>query len=178
MAAVQDAKPGASLHLSRQMRMRFGLIALIAFLTLVDLFAAQAILPSLVIKFGVSRATMGFAVNASTFGMAVAGLVVALFGRNIDRRRGIWISLCCAGHSDDAAGDDHDIAAFAAARSAGPVHVHGLHADHGLSGRAFFRRPAPPALLRPMSPATSPAISSAACCRPRLPTHSDLDATS
>ncbi|TIW67081.1 MAG: MFS transporter, partial [Mesorhizobium sp.] len=50
---------------------RFGLIALIAFLTLVDLFATQAILPSLVARFGVSRATMGFAVTASTFGMAV-----------------------------------------------------------------------------------------------------------
>lgn len=72
---------------------RFGLIALIAFLTLVDLFATQAILPSLVIKFGVSRATMGFAVNASTFGMAVAGIAVALLGRGIDRRNGIWISL-------------------------------------------------------------------------------------
>ncbi|CAN7575612.1 MFS transporter [Mesorhizobium sp. LjNodule214] len=72
---------------------RFGLVALIAFLTLVDLFATQAILPSLVIKFGVSRAAMGFAVNASTFGMAVAGIAVALFGRGIDRRNGIWISL-------------------------------------------------------------------------------------
>lgn len=72
---------------------RFGLIALIAFLTLVDLFATQAILPSLVMKFGVSRATMGFAVNASTFGMAAAGIAVALFGRGIDRRNGIWISL-------------------------------------------------------------------------------------
>ncbi|TIP99258.1 MAG: MFS transporter, partial [Mesorhizobium sp.] len=38
---------------------RFGIIAVIAFLTLVDLFATQAILPSLVTKFGVSRATMG-----------------------------------------------------------------------------------------------------------------------
>ncbi|TIS89288.1 MFS transporter [Mesorhizobium sp.] len=72
---------------------RFGIIAVIAFLTLVDLFATQAILPSLVMKFGVSRATMGLAVNASTFGMAVAGIAVALFGRGIDRRNGIWISL-------------------------------------------------------------------------------------
>lgn len=73
--------------------LRFGIIALIAFLTLVDLFAAQAILPSLVVKFSVSRATMGFAVNASTFGMAIAGVAVALLGRNIDRRNGIWFSL-------------------------------------------------------------------------------------
>ena len=36
---------------------------------------------------------MGIAVNASTFGMAGAGIVVALVGRHIDRRRGIWMSL-------------------------------------------------------------------------------------
>lgn len=72
---------------------RFGLVALVAFLTLVDLFAAQAVLPSLVDKYRVSRATMGLAVNASTLGMAVAGFLVAFFGSNIDRRNGIWISL-------------------------------------------------------------------------------------
>jgi YNFM family putative membrane transporter len=65
---------------------RFAVIALISFLTLVDLFAAQAILPALVEKFQVSRAAMGFAVNASTFGMAVAGLGIGFFGRRIDRR--------------------------------------------------------------------------------------------
>ncbi|MGE0281653.1 MAG: MFS transporter [Rhizobiaceae bacterium] len=69
------------------------LITTIAFLTLVDLFAAQAILPSLVTKFEVSRATMGFAVNASTLGMAAAGLLVALLAPAIDRRKGIWVSL-------------------------------------------------------------------------------------
>lgn len=68
-------------------------IGLIGFLTLVDLFAAQAILPTLVETYGVSRAAMGFAVNASTIGMAVSGLVVSLAARHIDRRRGIWISL-------------------------------------------------------------------------------------
>jgi len=36
---------------------------------------------------------MGFAVNASTIGMAVGSLAVALFGRSIDRRRGILLSL-------------------------------------------------------------------------------------
>ena len=36
---------------------------------------------------------MGFAVNASTMGMAVSGLVVALFARRIDRRLGILVSL-------------------------------------------------------------------------------------
>jgi predicted MFS family arabinose efflux permease len=74
-------------------RLRFAVIALIAFLTLVDLFAAQAILPSLAIKYHATPAEMGFAVNASTFGMALAGLGVAFFGNGIDRRNGIWISL-------------------------------------------------------------------------------------
>jgi YNFM family putative membrane transporter len=88
-----DRAPSGGFRMIAADSARFGLIALIAFLTLVDLFAAQAILPSLVEKFGVSRATMGFAVNASTFGMAVSGLAIALFARNIDRRNGIWISL-------------------------------------------------------------------------------------
>jgi MFS transporter, YNFM family, putative membrane transport protein len=68
-------------------------IGLTAFLTLVDLFATQAILPSLTRVYGVTPAAMGFAVNASTFGMAVAGLGVALFSRRIDRRWGILVSL-------------------------------------------------------------------------------------
>jgi predicted MFS family arabinose efflux permease len=68
-------------------------IGLTAFLTVVDLFATQAILPSLTAAYGVSPAAMGFAVNASTIGMAAGGLAVALFGRRLDRRRGILISL-------------------------------------------------------------------------------------
>ena len=68
-------------------------IGLIGFLTLVDLFATQAILPTLVTHYGVSRAAMGFAVNASTMGMAAASLLVALVAGRIDRRRGIWVSL-------------------------------------------------------------------------------------
>jgi len=92
MTSYDEAAPARSRMVAAD-SLRFAVIAVIAFLTLVDLFAAQAILPSLVVKFGVSRATMGFAVNASTFGMAIAGVVVALFGRNIDRRNGIWISL-------------------------------------------------------------------------------------
>jgi MFS transporter, YNFM family, putative membrane transport protein len=57
---------------------RFLVIALTAFLTVVDLFATQAILPSLTRAYGVSPAAMGSAVNASTLGMAIAGLCVAL----------------------------------------------------------------------------------------------------
>ncbi|TIP10893.1 MAG: MFS transporter [Mesorhizobium sp.] len=95
---------------------RFGMIAVIAFLTLVDLFATQAILPSLVVKFGVSRATMGFAVNASTFGMAVAGIAVALFGRNLDRRNGIWISLAVLAIPTTLLSQTDSIVAFALLR--------------------------------------------------------------
>lgn len=68
-------------------------IALMAFLTLVDLFATQAILPTLVRHYQVSPAAMGLAVNASTIGMAVAALAVALFARRLDRRLGIAASL-------------------------------------------------------------------------------------
>jgi MFS transporter, YNFM family, putative membrane transport protein len=70
------------------------IIGLIAFLTVVDLFATQAILPSLAHAYRVSPAAMSFAVNASTMGMAVAGLSVAFFSRQIGRRSGILISLC------------------------------------------------------------------------------------
>src|SRR5215831_10777208 len=68
-------------------------IGLTAFLTVVDLFATQAILPSLTRHYGVSPAAMGFAVNASTMGMAIAGLVVGFFSPRIDRRLGILFSL-------------------------------------------------------------------------------------
>ena len=43
------------------------IIGLTAFLTVVDLFATQAILPSLTKHYNVTPAAMGFAVNASTF---------------------------------------------------------------------------------------------------------------
>jgi predicted MFS family arabinose efflux permease len=68
-------------------------IGLMAFLTVVDLFATQAILPSLARAYQVSPAAMGFAVNACTIGMAAAGLVVALFSHSIDRRKGLLVSL-------------------------------------------------------------------------------------
>jgi MFS transporter, YNFM family, putative membrane transport protein len=81
-----DHHPGIGL-------LRSFVIGLTAFLTVVDLFATQAILPSLVRAYHVSPAAMGFAVNASTLGMTISGLGVALFSRHIDRRRGILLSL-------------------------------------------------------------------------------------
>jgi len=72
---------------------RIFLVGLIGFLTLVDLFAAQALLPTLVKTYGVKPAAMGAAVNASTFGMAAAGLIVALLSHRIPRAKGIWLAL-------------------------------------------------------------------------------------
>lgn len=69
------------------------IIALTAFLTVVDLFATQALLPALTTYFQVTPAAMGVAVNACTLGMAIGGLAIALFSRRINRRAGILISL-------------------------------------------------------------------------------------
>ena len=58
---------------------RAAVIAAMAFLTLVDLFATQAILPSLASHYGTTPAQTGLAVNATTLGMAIASLCIALF---------------------------------------------------------------------------------------------------
>ena len=68
-------------------------VALMAFLTVVDLFATQAILPALATHYGVSAAAMGTAVNASTLGMAVSGIAVALVAHRLDSRRGVVVTL-------------------------------------------------------------------------------------
>jgi MFS transporter, YNFM family, putative membrane transport protein len=73
--------------------LRSFVIGLTAFLTVVDLFATQAILPTLTRHYAVTPAAMGFAVNASTIGMAIASLTIGLFSPRIDRRAGILISL-------------------------------------------------------------------------------------
>jgi predicted MFS family arabinose efflux permease len=88
LASTQMANHGSSAVLVRTF-----VIGLMAFLTVVDLFATQAILPSLARHYQVSPAAMGFAVNASTIGMAVAGLAIAFFSRHIDRRSGIVLAL-------------------------------------------------------------------------------------
>src|SRR5438874_3593992 len=72
---------------------RSALIATTAFLTLVDLFATQAILPSLAAAYHVRPAAMGLAVNAATLGMAIGSLAVAFFSRRIERRRGVMVAL-------------------------------------------------------------------------------------
>jgi hypothetical protein len=79
MAQQNHAQHGPAHHNPAGALLRNAVIALIAFLTVVDLFATQAILPLLAKAYRVSPAAMGFAVNASTIGMATAGLLVAAF---------------------------------------------------------------------------------------------------
>jgi predicted MFS family arabinose efflux permease len=91
-------------------------IALMAFLTLVDLFATQAILPSLAAHYRVGAAAMGLAVNASTFGMAAGALAMAFAGQRIDRRRGVSIALALLTLPTLALAFAPDLASFAALR--------------------------------------------------------------
>ena len=84
--AITMEKPGLSAQSSL-------LIAVIGFLTLVDLFATQAILPSLAQSYEVAPAQIGLAANASTLGMAISGLLVGVFSANIERKRAIALSL-------------------------------------------------------------------------------------
>ena len=84
-APMRAAKPGIS---STPI-----IVGLIGFLTLVDLFAAQAILPSLAVQFNATPSQIGFAANASTLGMAVAGIAMVFVGGRINRRSGVWVSL-------------------------------------------------------------------------------------
>jgi MFS transporter, YNFM family, putative membrane transport protein len=98
------------------MSVRTFLIGLTAFLTLVDLFATQAILPALARAYGVKPAAMGLAVNAATIGMAVSALAVAFFSRRIDRRLGIFASLALLALPTAALAFAPDLATFAALR--------------------------------------------------------------
>ena len=67
---TQFETPNAAGRRAAEVAWRSFAIALTAFLTVVDLFATQAILPSLAKAYGVSAGAIGFAVNASTIGMA------------------------------------------------------------------------------------------------------------
>ena len=84
-------------------------------------------------------AAMGFAVNASTFGMAVAGLTVALFSKRIGRRCGILLSLAILSIPTAARKRAEPHRVHAAARRAGPVHGVSLHVQEKLSAARDVR---------------------------------------
>jgi predicted MFS family arabinose efflux permease len=107
------ASPGSAAALLRTF-----VIGLMAFLTVVDLFATQAILPVLARHYQVSPAAMGFAVNASTIGMALAGLAVAFFSRHVDRRWGIVTALALLAIPTAALAVAPDLTTFTALRIA------------------------------------------------------------
>lgn len=88
VATMAIAQPMPTLSPARSL-----LIAVIGFLTLVDLFATQAILPSLAVEYGVTPSEIGVAANSTTLGMAVAGLLVGAVSTNIERKRAILLSL-------------------------------------------------------------------------------------
>ncbi|MDH2346861.1 MFS transporter [Bradyrhizobium sp. SSUT77] len=101
---------------SPRLILRSLVIGLTAFLTVVDLFATQAILPSLTRHYGVTPAAMSFAVNAST--MAVAGLVVGFFSPQINRRTGILLSLALLAIPTSLLASAPNLAVFTALRIA------------------------------------------------------------
>ena len=91
---------------------RSAVIGTIAFLTLVDLFATQAILPMLAQAYRVTPAAMGVAVNASTLGMAIGGLGIALAGSRVRRRSGIVVSLALLSVPTALLASAHDLTEF------------------------------------------------------------------
>lgn len=103
MAFFSPAMPHSSLDLSqsdprpmqpeRAMRLRALVVGTIGFLTLVDLFATQAFLPTLARTYDVAPPAIGLAVNACTIGMAISCPGVVLISGRLNRRQGIWISL-------------------------------------------------------------------------------------
>ena len=107
-------------------------------------------------------AAMGFAVNASTFGMAVAGSGSRAL-QPPDRppaRHLVSLALLAIPTALLAVAPDLDDL-HRPARRAGHLHVGGLHADAGLSRRAAAAPRTRPARSPPTSPATSPATCSA-----------------
>jgi MFS transporter, YNFM family, putative membrane transport protein len=92
MTILADADRGAATPCERA-SLRAAIVALTAFLTVVDLFATQAILPTLAQAYEVTPAAMSLAVNASTLGMAVSSLATALVAQRVDRRRGVIAGL-------------------------------------------------------------------------------------
>jgi len=95
---------------------RSTVISIISFLTLIDLFGAQALLPQIIAAYHTDPGTAGIAVNAATLGMAISGLTVAWFADRIDRKRGIWLCLALLSIPTALLSVTTDIAVFMALR--------------------------------------------------------------
>jgi MFS transporter, YNFM family, putative membrane transport protein len=90
---IAGNSPGTAGAATESQAFQLAIIGTMAFLTVVDLFATQALLPTLAAHYQVKPSAAGLAVNACTLGMAAGGLLIALFGQRIDRQRGIVTSL-------------------------------------------------------------------------------------
>ena len=136
-AAARQVKPWGAEHTAFW---RSAIIGVIGFLTLVDLFATQAILPSLAKAYAVTPAAIGFAVNASTMGMAVGlprGGAHQPASQSPSRHLGQPGPACRADVvAGRRAGPRH---LHRAAHRAGRLHGDGLHPHAGVSRRALQR---------------------------------------
>jgi len=117
---TQSVAPPLERHAPPSLGAAFNLfvIGLTAFLTVVDLFATQAILPALAAHYAVSAAAMGVAVNASTAGMAAAGLLAAALSSRINRRVGVVAALLLLAVPTALLAYAPDLTSFAALRVA------------------------------------------------------------
>lgn len=113
---IELAHPAITGTAQAAARFRNLTIGLIGFLTLVDLFATQAILPALAVQYAVTPSQIGLAANAGTIGMAVAGLLAGLLGRSIDRRAGIVAALALLAIPTTLLAWAPDLTSFAALR--------------------------------------------------------------
>ena len=150
IAQALDRQTAAHDDMSRDLRRNL-IIGLIAFLTVVDLFATQAILPSLAKAYGVAPAAMGLAVNACTLGMAIAGLAVAFLSSRINRRVGIIVSLCVLAIPTAMLAGAPDVTSFAKVLTGWSIGGGDGRLAGGIPGRFFFReqlhQPGPQTLL-------------------------------
>jgi predicted MFS family arabinose efflux permease len=91
-------------------------IGLMAFLTVVDLFATQAILPALAASYHVTPSAMSIAVNSTTIGMAIAAVLAAMASGRVDRRAVIAGSLLALAVPTALLAHAPDLATFTALR--------------------------------------------------------------
>ena len=111
-------------------------IGLTAFLTLVDLFATQAILPVLARTYHVTPRDRRRR-QRQTIGMAIAGLWSAFSARISTGGSAFWSAWCCSRphHAARRRTRPHDL--HDPAGASGPLHGVGFYAHAGLSGRAM-----------------------------------------
>ena len=116
MRTITKAAPNTAP--SRRLSATPTIIGVVGFLTLVDLFAVQAILPTLAARYDAAPSEIGLAANASTMGMAIAGLAMAFIGGRINRKTGVLACLAALSVPTALLANATDLGAFATLRVA------------------------------------------------------------